>query len=104
DHLINDLGWTISGDREGTCTLGLENHHKKALTVYPNPAREKINISGLNGNEKLVLYNLNGQKVHSWKAEGETLPLEIGFLEDGLYFLDVIFKNGDKFHHKVIKN
>jgi len=57
------------------------------VVVFPNPANDYIAISGLQNNETLCLYNINGQIVLTRKATSETESIVVSHLPAGIYFV-----------------
>lgn len=78
----------------------------KEITVYPNPATQRIYIetTSMQGKGELLIYNALGQVVYSKKAvfsEGET-EIYIGDLPKGAYYLRVVGEKG-AFYGKFFK-
>lgn len=71
------------------------------ISVFPNPARTFITISGQKSEYEYSLFNLKGQQIMTSKFSGET-TLDISQLEIGLYFI-MIENEGDIITKKVIK-
>lgn len=62
------------------------------VTLYPNPAKKSINISGLNEKATIEIYNSSGAKVLKSKFTGET-QLNIDF-PSGIYYAKI--NSGDQ--------
>ena len=67
------------------------------IFISPNPATDYILINNLNGLENYKIYNVSGQILSNNKIV--TDKIEIGFLSDGIYFLEL--KNNDS--KKILK-
>jgi len=65
------------------------------LSIYPNPAKETVNIrldSGFAGQTTVELYNLTGQKIMVPVAQGfgkDTQSIDVSQLDAGLYLVRV---------------
>lgn len=73
----------------------------KALTVYPNPAKDVVTIAS---DEKITaysIYNIVGQKV---KSGTSTESIDIKSLSTGNYILQAKTENGKTLSTKLIKN
>lgn len=102
---VADLGfpvsWLISvtGEVEG---LGLVDLSGRALSVYPNPATDVINVElGANKSvQSIEIVNLAGQSVQNAKSAGS---LNISSLAPGVYVLRV--KDNDNVTHmsRIVK-
>ena len=74
-----------------------EQAQSKEIEAYPNPAKEKVRISGVDESEVLELNvrNMNGNVLNlSRTMIGDDLELNINELEDGVYFVQCTFKDG----------
>lgn len=71
----------------------------KNVALYPNPASEFIQISGLTDTEKYKLYNVLGEEVLRGEIS-ENKKIDIKSVTKGIYFLK--FEKGKTF--KFVKN
>jgi len=72
------------------------------MKIYPNPTEDKIYFQ-FNENvpiEKVVIYNLFGQKII--ETSGENKEVDIKSLNKGVYLLRVNTESGDLFSKKII--
>ena len=65
-----------------------------AAIVYPNPASEKLNISA-EGMTGIIVFNSIGQKVISLDVDADEIGLDVSSLNNGIYMLKVVTRNGD---------
>lgn len=87
-------------DFTGVETLPLEN----ALGLFPNPASHQLNIrwdEALHKDCIIAIYDLSGRirlekKVEASQHTGESIPLDISNLEEGLYLVRLISDNQKK--------
>lgn len=77
------------------------NHEK--LSVYPNPATNQINISGMLGETTIELFNSNGSLVKTFTTQENNLSFSIESLSDGFYLLKCQSKTGIT-SQKIIKS
>lgn len=86
NYLINELGWTITGDSqvEG-CTAGIDNLTQNSILIYPNPVSSILNIESTNEILSIEIYNLQGQKVLSVKSN----TVNFADLPTGIYIVRV---------------
>ena len=68
-----------------------------SLRVYPNPAHEIINVDiphQSNSKAKVLLYNEQGGVVYSYlHPQGGTIPIHLGNVSTGIYFVSVEIDN-----------
>jgi hypothetical protein len=70
------------------------------INIYPNPAKDKINIVGKNI-KKVEIVNLNGQIVKSRTINSENYIIDVSDLSKGLYFIKI--NNGREVKKIVVK-
>ena len=65
------------------------------VSVYPNPAQDKINVNLSNDEQAIAtLYNSVGQQVNTYNLEGANNVLDLSGVASGIYMLKV--QQGDK--------
>ena len=85
-------------------TLGTDDFHKTALSVYPNPAQNVLNIALAEGTEitKTEIYTMTGQKVQ--EIGGGNLNINIAGLAAGVYIIRAQTVENGAFNGKFVKN
>ncbi|GAA4959708.1 hypothetical protein GCM10023315_04210 [Algibacter aquimarinus] len=89
----------------GASTLSLDKNHENKLIVYPNPAKNNIQIENLNSSVKSVsIYNIQGRKVmeESLNTSKSKIEINISSLVDGLYLLNFLNENGSRTTKKIV--
>ena len=87
-----------------TVSVKLADLHAPVISVYPNPASSFVNIElGESRNRfSYKLFDVNGKLVNSNTAEGSRTTVELGSLNSGVYFIQIL--SGDvKTTKKLIK-
>ena len=76
-----------------------ENTTTPALSLYPNPVGNILNIESSINSGQVNIYDLMGKRVlqSEWLTE-----IPVGHLNDGLYFLNVITEEGQVINQKFI--
>ena len=64
-----------------------EVSHNTHMTLFPNPATDRLNIA-LSQNAEIVVYNMTGQKVMSQEGHAGGNVLNISNLTSGIYFVN----------------
>jgi hypothetical protein len=74
-----------------------------AVSVYPNPSNNVVNIE-LTGNiSQVVIYNYVGQVVYEQNiTKAMTIQLNVRNYESGAYLVKFITRNGESFTKKVV--
>jgi hypothetical protein len=85
------------------CTLGLEDHDRSQLRIYPNPTQEMVYIN-LEEPFGYVVYNMLGMRVlEGQKANGD-LGIDVKGLISGQYLLQVIKDDGSTLSLQFVKS
>lgn len=85
-----------------TDVLGTTEHSFKELSYYPNPVKDLLNISNATVIEKVEVYNITGQLVHSQAVSAENASVNISGLAAGAYLVTITGESGLK-RIKIIK-
>ena len=97
NRAIINYAYNFNGANIGA---GIEHNdnviNNNRFCVYPNPAKNNINIIGLNNTESVSIYNMMGEKVLNFKASGNNLnSFNIATLPSGQYVLQVMGNDGN---------
>ena len=73
------------------CTSVDEKEKDNSISIYPNPAKDKFEISGLPTNKKneIKIFDAIGQKVFSTVTTNGSLKIKTESFKTGIYFLQV---------------
>ena len=92
----NDLLSEWSAITVTTSGVGITNHLENSITLFPNPAKEYINVECRMMNEEytvtdIQLYDVYGKAVRTVEGTNNNSPLRINVsgLADGMYFVRV---------------
>jgi len=84
----------IWGSRVGETwfnTLSTEQFNSKTVVVYPNPASDRVYVSGINASSfNAEVYTLEGRLIKRYKSISEYIPLNV---EAGMYLLKLTFQD-----------
>jgi hypothetical protein len=90
------------------CTLSIQtNNENKICSVYPNPSSGKFKISAGIPLEELEILDLQGKPlfkknfVSGWKRTS-SFEIDLGYLNDGIYFLRMKLSNGKVEFQKIL--
>lgn len=101
DPYSNEQGWEASF----TCTsLGLNETNKvNGLTIYPNPAKDKLTIQSKAEMQSIRLFDLAGRLILELNHTNTTKrQLDIDQLSSGVYFMEVRTANHEEVR-RIIK-
>ena len=101
---IRKVTFNPSCSPEDSATLSVQkttvNH---AVSVYPNPAHDEINVTAVDKITEIVITNLVGQCVRSQKCSSAIVCVDMRGLPAGVYFMKIIDETGLQTITKVIK-
>ncbi|TNF50008.1 MAG: T9SS type A sorting domain-containing protein [Bacteroidetes bacterium] len=87
--------------------MGIAEDVSDLFTIYPNPAQETIEVlfSQNIGKSTLTITDIAGKTVYSnVELTGEKIQLEVGQLQNGIYFVNLINDNKSTSKRLVINN
>lgn len=64
------------------------------LQVYPNPAKETLNIAASKQIYQIQVYNMVGQKVHEEKVNDSQTQLNVNHYQPGMYLIHITSEKG----------
>ncbi len=98
--VVNTGGIT---DIEITCDLlGIDDNTIEGFSYYPNPADETISLSAADTIEKVVVYNMLGQKMIDQAIDATISQVNVANLATGTYIMQVTV-NGQVGSYHIIK-
>ncbi|MEZ4720461.1 MAG: T9SS type A sorting domain-containing protein [Flavobacteriales bacterium] len=83
--------------------VGVNELNREAFTLFPNPASQKINVTGIEQIKSVIVYDLIGNKVVTLNPRQSTVDIDVTGLSNGTYMVEVISGN-DKSYRKVTVN
>lgn len=99
---FTELNLGLVATLAGLTAFSVDEADGVGLAVYPNPASGILTVKGVPMKEVSV-YNLLGQRMKSHSLDGEECKLDVGSLESGIYFVQVLGTDG-RFHtEKFVK-
>ena len=85
-------------------TLEINSVFENNLNIFPNPSNGVFNIKTSLNNSTYKIYNLIGQHVKSGLIYNGSNLIDLRNSIDGIYFITIESKNGEKIGYKLIKN
>jgi len=80
--------------------LGTQEQQTVALSIYPNPTKDFINIKSDLKIKNVVIYSIDGKKI----TEASTQTINVSKLTNGTYLVSIILESGEVINQKFIKN
>jgi surface protein len=92
--------WTINDGGLDCATAGVDNENQLAISVYPNPTKDKLCIQGLSTSSKISIYTVFGKLVFSETTSSE---VDLKGLQSGVYIIKIMDQQKET-TRKFIKN
>jgi hypothetical protein len=87
----------------GACSAtGIIESSSKSFTIFPNPAKDMIYLTGINKKATVIIYELSGKLLLFKDIYGDT-SINIANYKPGLYFIKIIDRENNTYQHKFIK-
>jgi len=74
-------------------TAGIDKNNSLNISLYPNPAKNELNISSKNTIESAIIYNVLGKKVKTFTVNAMSKSLDVSNLSRGIYILKYTANN-----------
>ncbi len=86
----------------GTNVNAVSEATTSVVSLYPNPAREQVNVM-LEGEAEISVYDITGRILSTMSHEAGEAQLNVSELENGVYFINVRYANGSTSVSKFVK-
>jgi hypothetical protein len=84
-------------------TLGNETFETDALSVYPVPTEDVLNLDYNSILNSVKIYNLLGQEVYSKNKPASNLQLNLSGLSAGVYIVKLVAGEGQEHSFRIVK-
>ena len=86
------------------CAINVNELFQDELTIYPNPAKDKLEIKFATYQERTIsLIDLNGRVLQIEESKSSVCELDVSNLPNGVYSIRVVSEN-EVFNQRLIKN
>jgi hypothetical protein len=86
-------------------TLSVANYHKRKFLVFPNPAKNVLNVKSVEkAISQIKILNLNGGLIYTAKPGKTDVGIDVSNLPAGIYFISVQDTEEKSETYKFIKN
>lgn len=67
----------------------VEEVANQGILLYPNPAMESVNLSGVPADANITIFNMSGSVVSNMKANDNVLNINVANYKSGIYFIRI---------------
>ena len=78
------------------------NEQNSTIGLYPNPAREQVSFT-LESDAQVSIFDMTGRMVSETNVAAGQAQLNVSELENGVYFVNFRFANGNTTISKFVK-
>ena len=98
----------VSDESEPTATVevlltGIGEDFSQSVSIYPNPATDRLYIKAAQPIESVEIYNYTGQLVQQVETDAPIINLNVAGLDAGIYMLRLKTENGTATRSVVIE-
>lgn len=88
-----------------TCdsNVGIVDNSKKEINVFPNPAKESVNVECDNIIRRIVISDLNGRVMREVYNSSEKINLSVDGFNSGVYLLSIITEKNRLYKKLIIQ-
>ncbi|MEY8759580.1 peptide-N-glycosidase F-related protein [Chryseobacterium tongliaoense] len=95
-----DVYLSVYMQGKSNSTLGVKDIKTIDVNIYPNPTSDFVNIKSEAEVVSVSVFSADGKKLaETYKAN----TIDLSSYSTGVYFLNIVMKNGITFKHKIIK-
>lgn len=84
-------------------SVGIESASLDNVNLFPNPASTSVTINGLEAKASVTLVDINGHVSGQWKAEGNTLTIDLTNYATGTYFVRIVGEKAVAVRKLIVK-
>jgi hypothetical protein len=84
--IIDTYGWIITDGGLDCSSLDIDDQYKLEISIYPNPAIDKLFINGIENMAIVTVYNLLGKEIFSLKT---SKVIDVNSLSRGIYIMKI---------------
>ncbi|MDR6487327.1 hypothetical protein J2799_001832 [Chryseobacterium vietnamense] len=81
-------------------TLNVKDIRTVDVNIYPNPTSDFVNVKSKVEVNSISIFNIEGRKLSETYKENR---IDLSSYSAGVYFLNIVLKDGTTFKHKIIK-
>jgi hypothetical protein len=98
---FNDSIWSILNQLMCSST-GINGYAElPSFDIYPNPAKENVQISGIQSGDMVTVLNTSGQLLTDKQSTGQTMFISTNSFDAGIYFVLVRNQKGGSAVKKI---
>jgi len=84
------------------CVLAVEDYQIQAVSVYPNPAQDRVFFQSAEAIQKITLYDFSGSKIKEFSPNSSKAEINVSGLSAGVYLAEIRTAKGSR-TVKVVK-
>lgn len=81
---------------------GFESFNMSSILVYPNPAKNYVNVQAQSPISNIVVYTVSGQELINQLVGQNSAEIDLGNLVTGMYIIKIAEQNGTETFQKLI--
>lgn len=95
-----DVYLSVYMQGKSNATLNVKDVKTIDVNIYPNPTTDFVNVKTKEDVVSMTLFSIDGRKLAETYKENK---INLSSYSSGVYFLNIVLKDGTTFKHKIIK-
>lgn len=95
-----DVYLSVYMQGKSSSVLNVNNVKTIDVSIYPNPTSDLVHIQSNTDVSSITVFSMDGRKL--FENYGENI-INLSTYSSGIYFLNIVMKDGTAFKHKIIK-
>lgn len=95
-----DVFLSVYMQGKSNATLNVKDVKTIDINIYPNPTADFVNIRSKEDVASMTLFSMDGRRLTETYKENK---INLSSYPPGVYFLNIVLKDGTTFKHKIIK-
>ncbi|WP_347217766.1 peptide-N-glycosidase F-related protein [Chryseobacterium sp.] len=95
-----DVFLSVYMQGKSNASLNVKDVKTIEVNIYPNPTTDFVNIKSKEDVVSMTLFSMDGRKLSEVYRENK---INLSSYSTGIYFLNIVLKDGTTFKHKIIK-
>lgn len=84
--------------------LSVKHQQAQINSLFPNPTSGPVNFISRDEIDQITVFSAKGAFIHAWSGiKKQKVLFDLSTYPDGLYFVNIRFKNGRIIHKKMLK-
>jgi len=95
--------WSRDGQYAYSPVRNVLFEYDRTIQVYPNPAKDQLQVSGLTTGGTIGIYNVSGGLIYNQEIDKPEVTISCRHWANGVYYMHIVNNEGQHSSHKLVK-